>query len=120
MSNIQWAKLKAQNRVKDIEVSWTLEEDLAIRDQGVNPEDIRSGKWKPQKGPKVNGGDSKGDEKSADADKAPSEDSKPAEDLLKMKKEDLIAKAVELGIEVPPDATKAEVVELINSAKKPE
>ena len=48
MQNIDWNKLKAQDRVKDINMPWTEEEDKARR-SGVPAEDIRSGKWQPAK-----------------------------------------------------------------------
>lgn len=97
--SINWAILKAKNRVKDIEVSWTDEEVLAIQ-SGVDPEEIRSGKWKPAKAPE-----------------APEKDANTGSnsDLENLTKKQLLAKAVELGVEVPEDATKAEIVTLIKS-----
>ena len=48
MSIVNWAKLVAQGRAKAIGIPWTKEEELARRD-GVEADDIRTGKWKEEK-----------------------------------------------------------------------
>lgn len=106
MSNeINWAGLKAQNRVKDINIPWTNEEIELIK-SGANPEDVRAGKVKPST-PSVSkkaGGDD-------NLDTGPK--------LKSLKKDELLQKAKDLGIEVAEDATKAEIIEAITNSNQP-
>ncbi len=105
-STIDWATKKAQGRVKDIGTPWTEEELIALRDGKATVEELREGT--APKAPK--------------APKKPTvSDEKPLE---KWVKKDLIAKAIELGLEPAPDATNPELVagiqEALTKASKPE
>lgn len=90
-SGINWGKLVHQNRVKAPGIGWTDEERKAI-ESGVSPDDVRAGILSKEEVEK--------EDKEAD----------PAKKLARMKKEELIKMAKDLGIKIDEKATTRETL----------
>lgn len=101
-SNIDWATKKSQGRVKDIGVPWS-EEELVLLKEGKTPDELRD----------VHSSTSRAGSSKTTAPAAPVE--KPLKNWLK---KDLQAKAKELDLNLPEDATNPELVAAIEEAIK--
>ena len=101
--SIPWGLLKAENRVKDINVSWSDEELHAIYELKIDPELVRKGVLTLEE---------------AEVEKNEPE-SKNDKMIRSMNKEELKTLATELGIEVPEDAKRVEIISLIHKSKLP-
>ncbi|MFW5902984.1 MAG: hypothetical protein ACOCTT_03790 [archaeon] len=78
---ISWEKLVAQDRAKAMGIPWTEEEERAIREDGISPDDVRNGIL---------------DKKEAKKEEKKDDEEKP---YYHWKKDRLIEKAKEIGIE---------------------
>jgi len=105
MSGCNWAKLLAKDRVKAIGIPWSKEEANAIYVLGIEPDMVRSGCLTLE--------DAKEEQDKLDELEKGGEE-KPLKHMLKA---ELIAKATELGMVVSDEATKADLILVIESAK---
>lgn len=94
-TQIDWAKLTRENRVKAPGIQWTLTETKAINEKGMSPDDVRAGFLDP---------------------KELNDKPRKLEQLIKA---DLIIKARELGIDFDEKiATRGDLILEIKKAEK--
>lgn len=103
MAELNWGLLVEQGRAKDIGVSWNEEELNAIYGLGIPVEQVRKGILTLE------------ESNSELADTEPHNDKM----IRSMSKDELKTLATELGIVIPNDAKRLEIISLIHKSKLP-
>jgi hypothetical protein len=101
MSDVNWSKLVAQNRVKAPGIPWTPAESKALK-EGIAPDDVRLGIITKE-----------------DLDKVNAEEAITGTKLIRMNKEKLIALAKDLEIEFSEvDVKRSDLISVISTEIK--
>lgn len=99
---LNWAQLKDKNRVKDIGIAWTNEEQAALA-LGIPADSVRSGILTLEAFEKAEAKDAKEAAKTGEVK------------IEKLKLAELKVKATALGVEFTPEATREALIKSINA-----